>query len=69
MSMKNQIGPKTSRQDAVRPNPLPGCRLVSIATLVASASAAFAQAEKRGPAPLEETWQYLMDLFRMILGI
>ncbi len=38
--------------------------------LLATASVAMAQVEEQAPAgdPLEETWRYLVELFRMILG-
>ncbi|MDQ7014691.1 MAG: hypothetical protein Q9O74_12480 [Planctomycetota bacterium] len=38
--------------------------------LLATASVAMAQVEEMAPAgdPIEETWRYLVELFRMILG-
>ena len=39
--------------------------------LLANASVAFGQAIEEAPAgdPIEETWRYLVELFRMILGL
>lgn len=43
----------------------------AVLAVVTAASSALAQAEKPapGPSPLEDTWNYLIELFRMVLGI
>lgn len=39
--------------------------------LLANASVAFGQSIEEAPAgdPIEETWRYLVELFRMLLGL
>lgn len=52
--------------------PLIASRLGAAAfALLTTASVAMAQVEEMAPAgdPIDETWRYLVELFRMILGI
>jgi hypothetical protein len=39
--------------------------------LLTSTSAAYSQVQESAPAgdPIEDTWRYLVELFRMILGL
>ncbi len=58
-----------------RPHPRPHHHAARFAAagfaLLATASVAMAQVEEQTPAgdPIEETWRYLVELFRMILGL
>jgi hypothetical protein len=44
---------------------------VWVMVVAVAASGALGQAEKPGPisSPLEDTWGYLVDLFRMLIGL
>ena len=59
-----------SRRHHATPFSASGFRTAAFA-LLATASVAIAQVEEQAPIgdPIEETWRYLVELFRMILGI